>query len=86
MKLTTIEMDLQTAKLDIMQKIMGVTKPSLLEKVNAILDKEMTVGYTAEGEPLAKEAYNERLKIAEAHILSGDYISQEDLEAESENW
>lgn len=79
-------MDLQTAKLNVLQKIMAVNKPSLLDKISKLLDKEMIVGYTVNGEPLTKETYNKRLKKAENQLLSGEYITQEDLEAESENW
>ncbi len=81
-----INMDLQTVKLNVLQKIMGVNNPSLLDKINKLLDKEMIVGYTVKGEPLTKESYNKRLKKAENQLLTGEYISQEDLEAESENW
>jgi hypothetical protein len=79
-------MDLQVAKIDVLQKIMNVSKISLLDKINDILDKEMIVGYTTSGEPLTKEAYNARLLLAEEQIASGNYISQEDLEKEVENW
>ncbi|MFA6401122.1 MAG: hypothetical protein WCX31_05780 [Salinivirgaceae bacterium] len=80
------EMDLQVVKIDVLQKIMNVSKISLLDKINDILDKEMIVGYTTDGEPLTKEAYNARLLLAEKQIASGNYISQEDLEKEVENW
>lgn len=79
-------MDLQAAKIDVMQKLMGVSRKSLLNKINKILDKEMIVGYTAEGKPLTRETYNKRLQKAEEQILSGEYLTQEDLEKESENW
>lgn len=79
-------MDLQTAKIKVMQKIMNVSKASLLEKIGNILDEEMTVGYTSDGKPLTKQQYNERLLFAEKQIESGDYITQEDLEKEIENW
>ena len=79
-------MDLQVAKIDVLQKIMNVSKVSLLEKINDILDKEMIVGYTVDGKPLTKDAYNARLLLAEEQIASGNYISQEDLETEVENW
>ncbi|MDA3893849.1 MAG: hypothetical protein PF517_19485 [Salinivirgaceae bacterium] len=79
-------MDLQVAKIDILQKIMNVSKISLLDKINDILDKEMIVGYTTGGDPLTKEAYNARLLLAEKQIASGNHISQEDLEKEVENW
>lgn len=79
-------MDLQAAKLNVIQKIVGVTKSSLLEKISDLLDKEMVVGYTVEGEPLTKDSYNKRLEKAEAQIKSGDFTIQEDLEEESKNW
>lgn len=79
-------MDLQTAKIKVMQKIMNVSKASLLNKISNILDKEMVVGYTTDGKPLTKQEYNERLLVAEKQIVSGDYITQEDLEKEIENW
>ncbi|MDA0196783.1 MAG: hypothetical protein O2887_17145 [Bacteroidetes bacterium] len=79
-------MDLQGTKLNVMQKIMSVSKASLLEKIDELLEKEMIVGYTAEGEPLTKELYNMRLQKAEDQLQTGEYITQEDLEKESENW
>lgn len=79
-------MNLQEAKINVMQKIMGVSNASLLKKINSILDEEMFVGYTAEGQPLTKRQYDERLLLAEKQIGSGNYISQEDLEKEIENW
>lgn len=81
-----IAMDIQNTKLDVMQKIMGVSTPSLLEKINDILDKEMVVAYTVEGTPLTKAMYNERLHLAEQQLQSGEYTTQEDLEKEAENW
>lgn len=79
-------MNLQKSKINVMQKIMNVSKASLLDKINDILDEEMIVGYTTDGQPLTKSQYNERLLIAEKQIESGDFISQEDLENEIENW
>jgi hypothetical protein len=79
-------MDLKTAKINVMQKIMTVSKASLLDKINNILDEEMIVGYTTDGKPLTKDQYNERFLVAEKQIKSGKYISQEDLEKEIEHW
>lgn len=79
-------MDLEAAKLDVMQKIMNVSKVSLLEKIDLLLEKEMIVGYTIEGKPLTRELYNKRLQVAEKQLESGQFTSQEDLEKESENW
>ena len=79
-------MDLKTAKINVMQKIMTVSKASLLDKISNILDEEMIVGYTTDGMPLTKNQYNERFLVAEKQIESGNYITQEDLEKEIENW
>ena len=79
-------MDLQVAKIEVMQKIMNVSKISLLDKISDILEKEMIVGYTTDGKPLTNEAYNNRLLLAEKQIVSGDFVSQDDLEKEVESW
>lgn len=81
-----IIMDLKSAKINVMQKIMNVSNASLLDKISKILDEEMVVGYTTEGQPLTADQYNERLQVAERQIKSGDYTSQEDLEDEINNW
>lgn len=79
-------MDIQAAKLDLVEKILNIRTETIIEKLNKILDKEMIVGYTVEGKPLTKKAYNKRLEKAEAQIASGNFITQEELEKESENW
>ena len=79
-------MNIQAAKLDLVQKILSVKKEAILEKINKILDKEIVVGYTADVKPLTKEAYNKRLQKGEEQILSGDYLTQEEIEKESEKW
>ncbi len=79
-------MNIQAAKLDIVQKILTVKKESIIEKINKILDKEMIVGYTVEGKPLTKDAYNKRLQKAEEQIQLGEYLTQDEIEKESENW
>ncbi len=79
-------MDLQAAKLDVLQKIMSISKTSLLEKIDKLLEDELIVGYTVEGKPLTKALYNLRLAEAEEQLRSGNYTTQEDLEKESENW
>lgn len=79
-------MDIKTLKLNLIQKLMTIDKPSLLKKINALVDEEMVVGYTVDGDPLTQEEYNKRLQIAEEQLLSGKYTSQNDLEDEAENW
>ena len=58
-------------------------KYSLLkaEKANRVI-----VGYTTQGHPLTKGDYNTRLEKAEKQIASGDFLTQDAMEKESENW
>lgn len=85
-EMRTGKMDLQTAKLSLVQKLLVVTNSSLIEKIERMLDKEMVVAYTVEGKPLTRAAYDKRLKKAEEQIATGKSISQEDLENEAANW
>ena len=79
-------MDIHATKLELMQKIMNVSAESLLVKSDKLLDEEMVVGYTTSGEPLTKAAYDERLAVAEQQFTDGEYLTQEELEKEAENW
>ena len=79
-------MDIQATKLDIMQKLMAVKKEELLVKISNLLDKELVVAYTTDGKPLTVEAYNKRLEKAESQLESGEFLTQEELENESESW
>ena len=47
-------MDIQTVKLNLLQKLMGVSNAALLEKIEKMLDKEMIVGHTVDGRPLQR--------------------------------
>lgn len=79
-------MDLKAAKLEVMQKIMNVSTEELLLKIDKLLEEEMIVGYTTKGEPLTKKEYDLRLETAEQQIVRGEYLTQEDLEKEAEDW
>ena len=80
------KMSLQAAKLSLVQKILSLNQENIIKKIDEILDNEMIVGYTVEGNPLTKTEYNKRIAIAEKQLRNGEIISQEDLERESENW
>lgn len=76
-------MSLKAAKLTIVQKILLMEEESILNRIEEIMGKEMTVGYTVEGKPLTKKEYNQRLAVAEKQLRYGETTSQEDLESES---
>ncbi len=79
-------MDIQAAKLDLVEKILQIGKADLIDKLNQILDKELVVGYTADGKPLTKEEYNSRLERAEEEAKYGRVTSANDLKKEIESW
>jgi predicted ribonuclease YlaK len=44
------------------------------------------VGYNVDGSPITKESLTLRVKAASQRVKSGDYITQEEVEKEIENW
>jgi adenosylmethionine-8-amino-7-oxononanoate aminotransferase len=61
----------------------------LLKVLKAVVEsynEETIVAYSVEGTPLTKKQYQTTLTEAEDAIEKGEYITQEDLEKESENW
>ena len=44
------------------------------------------VGYNVDGSPITKEAHVKRVVLASKKVKSGDFITQEDVEKEVENW
>ena len=79
-------MNLQAEKINLIQNILSIKSESIVKKIKQILDKEMIVAYTVEGEPLTRSEYNKRLLDAEKQIDSGNYLTQEEIENESKNW
>lgn len=63
--------------------------PELLNKLSDVIEnyqQTKAVAYTIEGKPLTKGAYEKELEIAGNEIKNGQFITQEDLEKEAENW
>ena len=61
----------------------------LLHKLREAIEnyqKTETVAYTLEGKSLSEKDYLKELEIAENEIKSEQFISQEELEKEVENW
>ena len=79
-------MNIQSVKLDLVQKLLSVKNEQVLKKINHILEKEIIVAYTIEGKPLTKEQYNKNLLAAEKQIKAGNFITQEELEKKSVRW
>ena len=49
-------------------------------------DDSIVVGYTAKGGVITKSELKDRVKVASKRVKSGDFISHEDLEKETEKW
>jgi hypothetical protein len=79
-------MGIQAVKLNLVKKILSLEQESIIKKIDKILENEMIVGYTVDGKPLTQKAYNARIDLAEKQLKSGQTISQNDLEKESESW
>lgn len=79
-------MNIQAAKLDLVERILSINSEEVIDKINELLEKEVIVGFTSEGRPLTKKEYNQRLEIAENQFQSGQFLTQDELEKESENW
>ncbi len=83
-------MDIQTRKLNFIQEILAVRNENLISKLESLLKKERlkeeVIGFTAEGKPIAKEAYIHDIDEARLQMKEGKYLSQEELEKQSENW
>lgn len=79
-------MNIQAAKLDLVERILSINSEEVINKINELLEKEVIVGFTSEGRPLTKKEYDQRLEIAENQFQSGQFLTQDELEKESENW
>ncbi len=84
-------MSVQTIKQSIHEMIDKINNEDLLQAYLKIIEvgfekEEGIVGYTTKGTPLTKEELVKKAKGASARVKSGDYISQEDLENQSESW
>lgn len=48
--------------------------------------KSSVVGYNVDGSPITQQDLKARVKAASKRVKSGDYITQEEVEKEVENW
>ena len=59
-------------------------------KLVYVMSKEyentLIVGYTAKGKSITKMDLKNRVKAASKRVKSGDFISQDEIEKEVENW
>lgn len=49
-------------------------------------EETIVVGYEVDGTPITKETLKKEAREASAQVKSGNYVTQEDMEKEVENW
>lgn len=49
-------------------------------------ESSQVIGYTAKGDAITKVELKDRVKAASARVKAGDFITQEEMEKEVENW
>lgn len=82
-------MDLEEQKIKLAHYILNLTTESVIEKFNALMDKEVNneiVGYTIKGKSLTKEEYIRKVLSSDKSIDQGGFISHEDLKKEILGW
>ncbi|MFM9839338.1 MAG: hypothetical protein ACKVOQ_13805 [Cyclobacteriaceae bacterium] len=81
-------MDIQLEKLHLIEKLTQIEDIDIIKQVKELLNQKgnQVVGYRMDGSPVTKKQLIKRIEEADARIDSGEYITQEELEKESQNW
>lgn len=81
-------MDIQAEKLHLIEKLTRIQDIRIIEQIKELLKQKNNpvVGYEISGDPITRRQLVKRIEEAEKRIDNGEYITQEDLEKESENW
>lgn len=87
-------MELQLRISNLQQKLETVDDESIIAAIETILGlfqkanvaSRETIGYSPEGEPITKADLLTKVTAASDRVKAGNYISQEEMEKELENW
>lgn len=79
-------MNIQAKKLNLIEKLIGLSDTTTINKIDKLLNKTIVFDYEAKQKPMTSSEYKSRLDKAEKDLKHGRVINQEDLEKESENW
>lgn len=83
MRLIAIKMDLQTRKLHFIESILSVGSEEIIEKLEALLEKEQR---KEKNQRVSIDQYNQEVEEANSRIESGEFTSQDYVKKESESW
>jgi hypothetical protein len=80
-------MDIQAEKLRLIEELARIQDIHIIEQIKQLLKRQNpVVGYGINGNAITRKQLIKRIEDAEQRIDNGEYITQEDLEKESENW
>jgi hypothetical protein len=81
-------MDIQAEKLHLIEELARLQDIHIIEQIKQLLKQKNNpiVGYEINGEAITRKQLIKRIEEAETRIDNGEYVTQEDLEKESENW
>ena len=83
MRLIAIKIDLQRRKLHFIESILSVGSEEIIEKLEALLEKEQR---KENNQRVSIDQYNQEIEEANSRIESGEFTSQDDVKKESESW
>lgn len=81
-------MDIQAEKLQLIEELARIQDIHIIEQIKQLLKQKNNpvVGYEINGDSITRKQLIKRIEEAEKRIDNGEYVTQEDLEKESENW
>jgi len=81
-------MDIQAEKLHLIEKLAKTQDIKIIEQIKSLFLKktDALVGYDIHGRSITRQQLIERIEEADRRIDKGEYITQQDLEKEAENW
>ncbi|HNS30897.1 MAG: hypothetical protein UZ12_BCD005002471 [Bacteroidetes bacterium OLB12] len=81
-------MDIQAEKLHLIEELTRIQDIHIIEQIKGLLKQKSNpvVGYEITGAPITRTQLIKQIEEAERRIDNGEYVTQEDLEKESENW
>ena len=79
-------MNIQAKKLNLIEKLIGLSDTTTINKIDKLLNKTVVSAYEAKQKPMTGEEFKARLEKSEDDFKNGRVISHEDLKKEAENW
>lgn len=81
-------MDIQAEKLHLIEELARIQDIHIIEQIKQLLKEKNNpvVGYEINGNSITRTQLIKRIEEAETRVDNGEYVTQQDLEKESENW